>query len=220
MKKYIAELLGTFILVFVGTSTAIFTAVSPESNGGALAVALAFGFSVVAGAYAVGHISGGHFNPAVSWGMFLSERLSFKDFLAYALAQILGGILGSATIWALFSSMQEAGAVKYAANGIGQLTPFGAILAEAVLTFIFVFVILSVTKEGFAASNLSVLIIGLSLVMLILAGANLSGASLNPARSIGPAIFAGGEALTELWVFILGPMLGASLSVLVNKYFA
>lgn len=219
MKKYIAELLGTFILVFVGTGAAIFTAVGPESNGGVIAVALAFGLSVVAGAYAFGHISGGHFNPAVSWAMFLSKRLDFKDFLAYSLAQVLGAILGSATIWALFSSMQEAVTANFAANGVGQLTAFGAILSEAVLTFIFVLIILSVTKEGFPAPTMSVLIIGLTLVMLILAGANLSGASLNPARSIGPAIFAGGQALSELWVFILGPILGSSLSALVSKYF-
>lgn len=218
MKKYVSELIGTFILVFVGTSTAVMTATSPETNGGVIAVALAFGLSLIGAGYAVGHISGGHLNPAVSWAMFLDKRLSLKDFLLYSVSQIVGAILASSIVGFMFSQMKEMTTANYAANGFGTMTAMGALMSEIVLTFIFVFIILSVTHSKFTAPGMSVLIIGLSLILLILAGANLSGASLNPARSIGPALFTGELALKELWVFILGPMLGASLSVLVYKY--
>ena len=218
MKKYISELFGTFILVFTGTCTAVMVGMNPDANVGTFGIAVSFGLAVIAAAYSIGHISGGHLNPAVSWAMFMDKRLSFKDFIMYSISQIIGGILGSSLIWILFNLMKEEVAPSFAANVHGSLTPVGALVSEIVFTFIFVFVILSVTKTKFIAPSLAVVIIGFTLILLHLAGIPLSGASLNPARSIGPAIFTGGQPITDLWVYIVGPMIGASISVLLNNF--
>lgn len=216
MRKIIAEFLGTFILVFFGTGTAVFMSLSPDNSVGTLGVAIAFGLTIIAAAYAIGDISGGHLNPAVSLGMFLDKRLSLINLFIYTISQTMGAIFATFLIWSISSTLKtDLG--QYGANLPGDLSLSGAFLVEVILTFVFVFIVLSVTTTKFIAPNLAVLVIGFTLTMVHLIGIPLTGTSVNPARSIGPALFTGGEALSTLWIFILAPLLGAVIAALTHK---
>lgn len=212
-KKLLAECLGTMVLVLMGCGAAVL-------NGGAtsvaavLTIAFAFGLSVVAMAYTIGGISGCHINPAITLGVWLSGRMKAGEALSYMAAQVVGAILGSAILYAITSGMglNGTGANAYAA---GQLVP--AFIAEAVFTFIFVLVVLGATSEKSSAPKFAGLAIGLTLVLVHIVCIPVTGTSVNPARSIGPAIFAGGEALSQLWLFIVAPFVGAALSAVVWK---
>ncbi|VEU82549.1 MIP/aquaporin family protein [Acholeplasma hippikon] len=213
-KKVSAELLGTFVLVLIGTSTAVLT------NGNILATALAFGLAVMMMAFAVGPYSGGHFNPAVSLAMFLKKKLSGWELLTYVASQVIGAILGSLVLFLLLDSSAQLGANQvnqfiFGSDFLGLIKGF---IVEVILTFIFIFVIINVVKNE-DASKFAGLFIGLTLVAIILAGFNFTGLSVNPARSLAPAIFEGGESFTQLWVFIFAPLTGGALAALVSNLF-
>lgn len=219
MKKYIAEMLGTFILVFVGCGTIVFSA----GTVGPVGIALAFGLGLTAAIYMVGHVSGAHLNPAVSLGFFASGRMSFKDLVEYILFQLIGASLASYVI--LLVVKGRGVPFDLLAEGLGQNTwgadtMFGfqmcsAIIFELVATFIFVRVILQVTKGECCVAGL---IIGLTLAVLLLLGMQITGGSLNPARSFGPAIFVGGRALGHLWLFLVVPSIGGALAGLSSRF--
>jgi aquaporin Z len=213
-KKLIAEVIGTFILVFFGCGAAVLAG----GDIGLTGISLAFGLAIVAAAYGLGAISGAHLNPAVSLGMVVAGRMSPGDFVGYAVAQVAGALLG-----ALLLMLVATGKADYtvAAKGLGQ-NGFGpgylgeysltaALVFEVVATFLFVTVILGATAAG-APAAMAGLAIGLTLAAIHLVGINVTGVSVNPARSIGPAIFAGGEALKDLWVFIVAPLAGGVLA--------
>jgi len=214
-KKYLAEVIGTFVLVFMGCGSAIVLGASVDT--GHLAVAFAFGLSIVAMAYVIGGVSGCHINPAVSLSMFLNKRMSAKDFVGYVIAQIIGAIVAAALLFLLVESF---GVNDYTgglgANGVGALGIGGAFIVEIVLTFIFVLTILGVTAQEKMASVAGI-VIGLTLVFVHIVGIPLTGTSVNPARSLGPAIFAGGAALTDVWVFIAAPLVGGVLASVVYR---
>ncbi|MBO0471417.1 MIP family channel protein [Enterococcus sp. DIV0242_7C1] len=215
MKKAIAECLGTFILVFFGTATAVL------GNGmegiGTTGIALAFGLTIIAAAYSIGTVSGAHLNPAVSLGMWINKRISSMEFIYYIVGQVVGAILASFT---LLSILNAAGyeTTSLGQNGFGDLSAVGALLVEIILTFIFVLVIMTVTSAKKGNAKLAGVVIGLTLTMIHLVGIPLTGTSVNPARSLGPAIFVGGDALSQLWVFIVAPLIGGALAALVAKY--
>lgn len=225
MKKYLAEFIGTFILVFLGTGTAVvlggYTGGTDTGFLGVLAIALAFGLSIVAGAYAIGHISGCHVNPAVSLAVLISGNITVKEFGGYVVAQVLGAFAGSSILaFVVASSTSLEG---FGANGYGELSAVGlnltgALVIEVILTFIFVLAILGVTSSK-ATSHMGGIVIGLTLTLVHIIGIPLTGTSVNPARSLAPAIFAGGDALAQLWVFILAPLVGAALAAIVFKSF-
>ena len=205
-KKLIAEALGTFIIVFMGAGI------------GTLGISLAFGLTIVAAVYGLGAISGAHLNPAVSIGMVTAGRMSLGDFLGYAAAQIVGAIAAIAVIYIIASGKAD---YSVAANGLGQTTvgaygTTGALLFEAVATFIFVTVILGATHSS-APAAMAGLAIGLTLTMIHLAGITVSGASVNPARSLAPAIFVGGDALAQIWLYFAGPLAGGALAGIVHS---
>ncbi len=216
-QRITAELFGTFVLVSAVVGTAIFT--SPKA--GILPIALAVGLAVLVSAYAVGHISGGHFNPAVTLGAAAAGRFAWKETPFYILAQIVGGALGATFIYVLLvtgpaGSLDAAVAGRFAANGYdaGSLDGYGlipVIVTEVVLTAVFLYVILGVTDRR-AASGFAPLAIGLTLVVIHLIAIPVSGASVNPARSIASAIFGGPDALGQVWVFIVAPIVGAVIA--------
>ena len=226
MKKYLAEFIGTFILVFLGTGTAVvlggYTGGGTETGFlGVVAIALAFGLSIVAGAYAIGHISGCHVNPAVSLAVLMSGKMSANEFVGYIIAQVLGALAGSSVL--AFVNTSSTTLEGYGANGFGDLSAVGlnmtgAIVVEVVLTFIFVLTILGVTSSK-KTSHMAGIVIGLTLTLVHIIGIPLTGTSVNPARSLAPAIFAGGEALAQVWVFIVAPLIGAALAAIVFKSF-
>lgn len=201
MKKYIAEFVGTFVLVLVACGVAVVT------GADVVATSLAFGLAIVAMAYSIGNVSGCHINPAVSLAMLLTKKMSVKDFIGYVVAQFLGAIAGAAVLGVLLQSFTSLGA-----NGFGEghlaSTVWIALLVEAILTFIFVTVILGVTSKS-ENSNVAGLVIGLTLVLVHLIGIAFTGTSVNPARSFGPALLVGGEALKQVWVFIVAPLVGS-----------
>ncbi len=216
MKKYLAEMIGTMVLVLMGCGAAVFAgAGQPFDPVGTLGVAFAFGLSVVAMAYAIGSISGCHINPAITLGVLLTGRMSGKDAGLYMVFQIIGAILGSAILWFL---AKESGSTTTltGANGFaeGQMTQ--AFVAETVFTFIFVLVVLGVTAKN-GLNKFAGLAIGLALVLVHIVCIPITGTSVNPARSIGPALFQGGAALAQLWVFIVAPFLGAAIAAFVWK---
>ncbi|MBD8016262.1 MULTISPECIES: aquaporin [Planococcus] len=225
MKKYLAEFIGTFILVFLGTGAAVvlggYTGGTDTGFLGVLAIAFAFGLSIVAGAYAIGHISGCHVNPAVSLAVLISGNMTAKEFGGYVVAQILGAFAGSSILaFVVASSTSLEG---FGANGYGELSAVGlnltgALVIEVILTFIFVLAILGVTTSK-ATSHMGGIVIGLTLTLVHIIGIPLTGTSVNPARSLAPAIFAGGDALAQLWVFIVAPLVGAALAAFVFKSF-
>lgn len=213
-KKFIAEVIGTFILVFFGISAIVFMV----DQIGLLGVSLTFGLTIVAAAYSIGHISGAHLNPAVSIGVLAAGKMSVGDFIAYSIAQIGGAILAVLVILAIAQGNPE---YSIAENGIGQsgvgaYGVMGALIFEAVATFLFVTVILGATQSK-APAAMAGLAIGLTLVMIHLAGITVSGSSVNPARSIAPALFAGTEALSVLWIYLVGPLVGGAVAGLVFK---
>ena len=213
-KKMIAEALGTAILVLFGCGSAVLAG----GDIGLTGISLAFGLAIVAAAYGLGAISGAHLNPAVSLGMVTAGRMSVGEFINYALAQIVGAIIGAAVLLAIASGKAD---YTVAGNGLGQ-NGFGegypgqyslvaALVFEFVATFLFVTVILGATGNG-SAVGFAGLAIGLTLAAIHLVGINVTGVSVNPARSIGPALFVGGKALADLWVFIVAPLAGGALA--------
>jgi aquaporin Z len=216
-KKLIAEVIGTFILVFFGVGSAVIAGADIGLTG----ISLAFGISIVAAAYGLGAISGAHLNPAVSLGMVTAGRMSVGDFVGYAIAQIVGAIAAAAVILLIASGKAD---YSIAANGLGQngygagylgeYSLVAALVFEFVATFLFVTVILGSTGPG-AAAGFAGLAIGLTLAAIHLVGINVTGVSVNPARSIGPAIFVGGKALADLWVFIVAPLAGGAVAGIV-----
>jgi len=212
-KKYVAELIGTFVLVFVGCGSAIF--LGPATGAGHLAVALAFGLSIVAMAYVIGNISGCHINPAVSLAMLFNGKIKAGDFIGYVIAQVIGAIAAAALLTALLSmSGMDDLTGGLGTNGVANLGLAGSFIVEVVLTFIFIFVILGVTSDS-SKGAVAGLVIGLTLAFVHIIGIPLTGTSVNPARSIGPALFERGQALTDLWVFIAAPLAGAVLAAIV-----
>lgn len=216
MKKYMAELIGTMVLVLMGCGAAVFAgAGQPFDSVGTLGVAFAFGLSVVAMAYAIGSISGCHINPAITLGVFLSGRMSGKDAGMYMLFQVIGAILGSSILWFLAKDSASTTTLT-GANGFAEGQVGVAFVAETVFTFIFVLVVLGVTAKN-GLNKFAGLAIGLALVLVHIVCIPITGTSVNPARSIGPAIFEGGVALTQLWLFIAAPLVGATLAAIVWK---
>jgi aquaporin Z len=225
MKKYFAELIGTFSLVFLGCGAAVISGIMAAGpNGiGVLGIAIAFGFSVVAMAYAIGGISGCHINPAVTIGVLVAGKIEFKDAIGYIVAQCIGAILGSAVLYLILAGkpdfvMQEWG---LGANGWGpgylkEYNVVSAFLIEAVMTFLFLFVILATTSK-YGNGAMAGLAIGVTLMLIHLVAIPVTGTSVNPARSLGPALFAGGKALMQLWLFIVAPIIGAVIAALVWK---
>ncbi len=220
MKKYIAEMVGTMVLVLMGCGSAVFAGSVAGTVGagvGTLGVALAFGLAVVAMAYTIGGISGCHINPAITLGVYLSGRMSGKDAGMYMLFQVIGAIIGSAILFLLVSTGAHGGPTETGSNSYQDGMMVQAFIAEAVFTFIFVLVVLGTTDEKRGAGQLAGLAIGLSLVLIHIVCIPITGTSVNPARSIGPALFDGGVALSQLWLFIVAPFVGAALSALVWK---
>ncbi|MCL1862959.1 MAG: aquaporin [Defluviitaleaceae bacterium] len=217
IKKYCCEFIGTFVLTFMGCGSAVF--LGAAMGGGHLAVALAFGLSIVAMAYVIGGVSGCHINPAVSFSMLLDKRMSVNDFAFYVVAQVLGAVVAAALLFAFvegFGITDITGGLG--TNGVANAGGIsGAFVIEVVLTFIFVLTILGVTTNEKMA-HVAGIVIGLTLAFVHIVGIPLTGTSVNPARSIGPAIFAGGAALSDVWVFILAPLFGAALAALVYRF--
>ena len=217
MKKYIAECVGTFVLTFLGCGTAMFLGCGTPA--GVVGTAIAFGLAVVAMAYTIGEISGCHINPAITLGVALSGRMGWKEACGYWIGQVLGGILAGAILLLLtkvVAAPDLTGALG--SNGVANAGGvWGACLVEVIATFIFVLVVLGTTDAKYGAGKPAGLAIGLSLILIHLVCINLTGTSVNPARSIGPAIFAGGAALKDLWVFICAPLLGGALAACAWK---
>ena len=211
------------VLVLMGCGSAVFagSAAGAVSAGvGTLGVAFAFGLSVVAMAYAIGGISGCHINPAITLGVLLSGRMSGKDAAMHMAVQVIGAVIGSAILYALVSTGAHGGPTATGSNGFADGMMLQAFIAEAVFTFIFVLVVLGSTDSEKGAGNLAGLAIGLTLVLVHIVCIPVTGTSVNPARSIGPALFQGGEALSQLWLFIVAPFVGAALSAVVWKVLA
>jgi aquaporin Z len=224
MKKYLAEAIGTCTLVTLGCGTAMLVGCDAVNGGGYILTALAFGLAIVASAYCIGNISGCHVNPAVSLGVLLSGGMTFSDFIGYVVAQCIGAFAGAGLLAGIFSL----GGVKDMTGGFGTNGLAGVngsvgagLLVEIVLTFIFVLCILGVTSKKGKHGSFGGLIIGLTLTGVHILGIGLTGTSVNPARSLGPAIvaaIAGNTApLASLWVFIVAPLVGAALAALVYK---
>jgi len=217
MKKYLAELVGTFVLTFLGCAAAVSLNCGSDTAS-VVGTAFAFGLSVIAMAYTIGGISGCHINPAITLGVFLSGRMSAKDCGMYMLFQVIGGVLAGAVLAGIVATAPDfAGGTTTGANAcsVSQVNGF---VVELVLTCLFVLVVLGATsKTNGATNNFAGLAIGLSLILIHLVGIHYTGTSVNPARSIGPALFEGGKALSDLWVFITAPLCGGALAALIWK---
>ena len=217
MKKYLCEFIGTAVLVLFGCGTATFTGAS------LVATALAFGLSIIAMAYAIGNVSGCHINPAVSLAMLINKKMNIKDFIGYVIAQFLGGIAGIAILYALIkNSGFDIAVTGLGANGFGDASAFNismlfAIIFEVILTFVFIYTILGVTSDE-KKSSVAGIVIGLTLTFVHILGIPLTGTSVNPARSLAPALFLGGDALSQVWVFILAPLVGATIAAFAFKF--
>jgi len=222
MKRAGAEFLGTFWLVFGGCGSAVLAAAFPGVGIGLLGVSLAFGLTVLTMAYAIGHISGCHLNPAVTLGLCAGRRFPAKDVLPYIVAQVLGGIVGAAVLWLIASGKAGFSLSRgLAANGYGSHSPghyslLAGLVAELVLTFIFLMVILGATDKR-APQGLAPVAIGLALTLIHLISIPVTNTSVNPARSIGPAVFVGGWALEQLWLFVFAPIAGAVIAGYVYR---
>ena len=217
MKKYIAECVGTFVLTFLGCGTAMFLGCGTPA--GVVGTAIAFGLAVVAMAYTIGEISGCHINPAITLGVALSGRMSWKDAVGDWVGQVIGGILAGAVLLLLTKVVAAPDLTGgLGSNGVANAGGVGgAFLVEVIATFLFVLVVLGTTDAKYGAGKPAGLAIGLSLILIHLMCINLTGTSVNPARSIGPALFAGGDALKDVWVFICAPLVGGALSACVWK---
>ena len=218
MKKYLAEMVGTFVLTFLGCGAAVALGCDAGNTSAIVGTAIAFGLAVVAMAYTIGGISGCHINPAISLGVFLSGRMSAKDCGMYIVFQVIGAILAAAVLAGIVAT--DPSLVITTATGANGCT-YGvanAVIVEVVLTCLFVLVVLGATaKTNGATNNFAGLAIGLSLILIHLVGIHFTGTSVNPARSIGPALFEGGQALADLWVFIVGPLVGGALAACIWK---
>lgn len=227
MRRYIAEAIGTFVLVFFGVGSAVLAGggmglADPINITG---IALAFGISVVAMAYSIGQISGAHLNPAVSMGALVAGRITMPDFIGYALFQTIGAIIASGVIYVLATN--SVGGYDVAASGLGhngwgpgyggEFFMISAFIFEVIATAVFLVVILGVTSENNGSPMMAGLVIGLTLTMIHLVGITITGTSVNPARSVGPALFVGGTALSQLWVFIVAPLLGGAIGGLLHR---
>lgn len=212
MKKYIAEFIGTFVLVFFACGTAAVTGCTAEGNAAYLITALAFGLVIVAMAYSIGNVSGCHINPAVSLAMLCSGKMTVTDFVGYICAQFLGGIAGAGLLAALTGKAYGLGT-----NGLYDGSVIKSIIIEIILTCVFVLAILGVTSKK-EYGRIAGLVIGLSLTLVHLLGIFFTGTSVNPARSFGPALFMGGEALKCVWVFIAAPLIGGALAAVIYKF--
>ena len=215
MKKYISEFIGTCVLVLFGCGTAAVT------GGDVVATALAFGLSIVAMAYVIGNISGCHINPAVSLAMLINKKMSFKEFICYLVFQVLGAIVGSLLLRLILINT-ALDPLSLGANGYGTLSGtnislLGALLVELILTFVFIYTILGVTSDSNKASVAGI-VIGLTLAFVHIIGIKLTGTSVNPARSFAPALLLGGEALKQVWVFIVAPFVGSAGAAFTYKY--
>jgi aquaporin Z len=215
-KKLIAEVIGTFILVLFGCGAAVIGGAAIGFTG----ISLAFGLAIVAAAYGLGAISGAHLNPAVSFGMVAAGRMSVGDAVQYSIAQIVGAILGAGVLYLIASGSASwtggLGTNGYGVGYLGEYSLTAALVFETVMTFLFVTVILGATDKG-SSAGFAGLAIGLTLAAIHLVGINVTGVSVNPARSIGPALFVGGTAIAQLWVFIVAPLVGGILAGLVYK---
>ena len=220
MKRYVCELIGTMVLVLFGCGSAAIAG----SVLGNLGIALAFGLSIVAMAYVIGDISGCHINPAVSIGMWIDGRMELKDLIMYIIFQCIGAIIGIAILAALINTAPSLGG--YMATGLGQngfdaassvgINLYGALITEIILTFVFVFTVLGVTRSE-KTSVIAGIVIGLTLAFVHIMGIPLTGTSVNPARSLAPALFMGGVALQQVWVFIVAPAIGGIIAGLAHK---
>ena len=225
MKKYIAEFIGTLVLVTLGCGTAMLVGCDAVNGGGYILTAFAFGLVIVAMAYSIGNISGCHINPAVSLAVLMTGGMDAKEFCGYVVSQVLGAFAGSAILAGIFgagSVVDKTGG--FGANGLAGVngSAVAGLLVEVVLTFVFVLAILGVTSKKASHGSFGGLVIGLSLVLVHILGIGLTGTSVNPARSIGPAVFAAiygnGDPLAALWVFIVGPLAGGALAAVCYKY--
>ena len=217
-KRLGAEFVGTFWLVFGGCGSAVFAAAFPNVGIGLLGVSLAFGLTVMTMAYAIGHVSGCHLNPAVSFGLWAGGRFPAKDLLPYIVAQVLGGILGAGIIYLIASGQAgfDVASNGLASNGYGAHSPGGysmaaGLVAEVVLTFMFIFIIMGATDKR-APAGFAPIAIGLALTLIHLIAIPVTNVSVNPARSTGPALFVGGWAIQQLWLFWLAPIVGGLLA--------
>lgn len=224
MKKYLAEFIGTAVLVFMGCGTAMLVGCSAEAGGGYILTALAFGLVIVGMAYCIGNISGCHINPAVSLGMLLSHKMSVRDFIGYVIAQCIGAFAGSELLAAVFSLGKVTDMTgAFGSNGLSGVgdNVIAGLLVEVVLTFIFVMVILGVTDSDAGHGSFAGLSIGFSLTLVHILGIGLTGTSVNPARSLGPALTAlisgNAQPILQVWVFIVAPLVGAALAALVYQ---
>jgi aquaporin Z len=221
LNKLSAEFFGTFWLVFGGCGSAVLAAAFPELGIGFLGVAFAFGLTVLTMAYAVGGISGGHFNPAVSLGLVIGGRLPAKDLIPYWIAQVLGAIVAAAVLYLIASGKSGFTAGGFASNGYGELSPCGysltsALLIEVVLTAFFIIIILGSTSS-IAPAGFAPIAIGLGLTLIHLISIPVTNTSVNPARSTGVALFADTAALSQLWLFWVAPLVGAALGAIIWK---
>jgi aquaporin Z len=222
MNKYLAEFIGTFWLVFGGCGSAIFAAAFPELGIGFLGVALAFGLTVLTGAFALGHISGGHFNPAVSVGLWVGGRFDTKDLIPYVVSQVVGAVLAAWVLYLIVKGQAGfAGTGGFATNGYAELSPgkyslISALMIEIVLTAMFLIVIMGATDKR-APAGFAPIAIGLALTLIHLISIPVTNTSVNPARSTGVAIFAETAALSQLWLFWVAPIVGAIIGAIIYK---
>lgn len=214
MKKYLAEFIGTFVLVFVGCGVAAVTGCTASADAAYILTAMAFGGVIVAMAYSIGNISGCHINPAVSLAVLINKGMSVKDFVGYIVAQFLGGIAGAGVLRALIGAGLGLGT-----NGLYDGSVVKSLVIEIVLTFIFVLAVLGATSK-IENGSVAGLVIGGSLTLVHLMGIYFTGTSVNPARSFGPALFLGGTALVNVWVFIVAPLVGGALAAVIWRCLA
>jgi len=214
-SKFVAEMFGTMVLVLMGCGSAVIAGADGTTGVGLLGISFAFGLSVVAMAYAIGHISGCHINPAISIAMVAAGRMKIDEAIRYIIAQIIGGVIGAGILYVIFTNHPGAAMGPWALGsngwGTGYLDAYNttaAFVAEFIFTFIFLMVILGSTSTKNINGGFAGLAIGFSLVLIHIVGIKVTGVSVNPARSIGPAIFAKGEALSQLWLFVVAPVLG------------
>jgi aquaporin Z len=221
-RRSVAEFFGTFWLVFGGCGAAVLAAGFPNLGIGFVGVSLAFGLTVLTMAYAVGHISGGHFNPAVTIGLWSAGRCATGDGVLYIIAQVIGAIAAAAVLWLIASSQPSWMPGGFAANGYGDLSPgkyglAGCFVTEVVMTFFFLFIIIGTTSKG-AAVGFAGIPIGLGLTLIHLVSIPVTNTSVNPARSTGPALFAGGGHIEQLWLFWVAPIIGAVIAGLLSRW--
>lgn len=225
MKKYFAEFFGTFWLVFGGCGSAVLAAGIPDLGIGYAGVSLAFGLTVLTMAYAVGHISGGHFNPAVSIGLLVGGRFNSKDLVPYIISQVLGAITAAFVLYTIASGVEGFNAsAGFASNGYGEHSPHGyslmaALLIEVVLTAFFLIIIMGATDKR-APAGFAPIAIGLALTLIHLISIPVTNTSVNPARSTGVAIFQGSWAIEQLWLFWVAPIVGAIIGAVVYRFIA